>query len=89
MWDDFLFDAITCVEGGNFLETTKAERASSKRRTSIWPKTAKALASTNVKAEGPQRQQLVSRLSQMTGYPRSACRQPAALPGATIMRNLR
>jgi hypothetical protein len=46
-----------------------------KRRIFIWPETARDLASTNMTAEGPQRRQLVSRLSQMTGYPRSACRR--------------
>jgi hypothetical protein len=46
-----------------------------KRSSFIWPETAMALASTNMTAEGPQRQQLVSQLSQMTGYSRPACRR--------------
>ena len=46
-----------------------------KRRTFTWPETARELARSNMKSEGPQRQQLVSRLSQMTGHPRSACRR--------------
>jgi len=45
------------------------------RRTFTWPETARELARSNIKSEGPQRQQLVSRLSQMTGHPRSACRR--------------
>ena len=46
-----------------------------KRSTLIWPEMAKTLASANKTAEGPQRQQLVSQLYQMTGYTRAACRR--------------
>jgi DNA polymerase III alpha subunit len=37
-----------------------------KRRTFTWPEKARELARSNTESDGPQRQQLVSRLSQMT-----------------------
>src|SRR5438105_796416 len=46
-----------------------------KRRTFIWTATAIELARVNMKATGPHRKQLVTRLAQLTGNPRSACRR--------------